>query len=106
MAPSSVAATINPLKRVIEFMFLSVPQLTFRNVALSAETLAHPMYLGIRGGKEIIKVIDKKLGLKLDIKKLEADIRDMESDMSRAVEFEKSGRKARTGPKKETSYIG
>jgi uncharacterized protein len=75
-------------------------------VALLAETLAHPMYLGIRGGKEIIKVIDTKLSLKINIKKLEQDIRDMESDMTSKGDLEKVSKKLKNVVGKETSYIG
>ncbi|KHO45375.1 MAG: hypothetical protein QS98_C0011G0070 [archaeon GW2011_AR3] len=75
-------------------------------IAMLAETLAHPMYLGIRGAKEIIKVLDRKLKLGVDVKKLERDIKDMESDIMKGGELEKASRKMKSFTKKETSYIG
>jgi proteasome assembly chaperone (PAC2) family protein len=57
-------------------------------VALLAETLAHPMYLGI------------------NIKRLEQDIKDMESEMGRTAEAGSAPKKLRQMVRKETSYIG
>ena len=74
-------------------------------IAILAETLAHTMYLGIRGGREIIKVLDKRLSIGINLAKLEEDIKDMESDMMKKGEMEKASRKMKA-PRKETSYIG
>src|SRR3989338_8796198 len=41
---------------------------------LLAETYGHPMYLGIKGAKEILKVLNKKLDLKVDVNKLDREI--------------------------------
>ncbi len=76
-------------------------------VALLAETIAHPMYLGIKGSKEIIKVLDTKLKLGINIKRLEKDIKDMESDSLIRGELEKVSKKLKNVlPSSETSYIG
>ncbi|MFH1682993.1 MAG: PAC2 family protein [Candidatus Woesearchaeota archaeon] len=45
-----------------------------KGVALLAETFGHPMYLGIKGAKELLKVLDKQLILGLNIKKLDQEI--------------------------------
>ncbi|MBT3407037.1 hypothetical protein HN419_07850 [Candidatus Woesearchaeota archaeon] len=50
-------------------------------ISLLAETFAHPMYLGMAGAREIIKVLSKKLGIKVDVKKLEKEITELESEM-------------------------
>ena len=50
-------------------------------VTLLAETIAHPMYLGIKGAREISKVLDKKLQLKLSIRKLDREINELEREM-------------------------
>src|SRR3989344_3395387 len=38
-----------------------------KNVCILAETYGHPMYLGIPGAREILKVLDKKYKLNLDL---------------------------------------
>lgn len=50
-------------------------------VTLLAETIAHPMYLGIKGAREISKVLDKKLQLNLAITKLDREINELEQEM-------------------------
>ncbi|MBS3095993.1 PAC2 family protein [Candidatus Woesearchaeota archaeon] len=55
-------------------------------IAFLAETYGHPMYLGIKGAKEILKVIDKNLDLHIDINKLDREIKDIESEIMKKTE--------------------
>jgi len=80
-------------------------------IALLAETIAHPMYLGIKGAKETVKVLDKKLDLKLNLKKLEADIKDIEKEMLKTTkelqDLQKNSAIKKVNSKYgEQSYIG
>jgi len=50
-------------------------------ITFLAETYGHPMYLGIKGAKEILKVLNKQLSLSLDINKLDKEIKDIESEI-------------------------
>lgn len=50
-------------------------------ISLLAETFGHPMYLGVAGAKEILKVLEKKFDLDINLKKLEKEISDMESEL-------------------------
>jgi len=75
-------------------------------IALLSETLAHPMYLGIRGSKEIITLLDKKLKLGINIKRLEQDIKDMEADMQNKGDLEKVSKKIKDTMGKDMNYIG
>jgi len=43
-----------------------------------AETLGHPLYLGVKGAREQLKVLNKKLNLKLNLDKLDKEIKDCE----------------------------
>ncbi|MBU0981001.1 MAG: PAC2 family protein [Nanoarchaeota archaeon] len=71
-------------------------------VALLAETFGHPMYLGLRGSKELLKVLDKRYGFKVNFKTLDNDIKEIESEMSDAL----PKRFKRLGMSKDVSYIG
>jgi len=78
-------------------------------VSLLAETLGHPMYLGIKGAKEILLVLNKQLDLKLNIKNLEKDIKEIEEGMlKKTEELQRISSKASRGKggRKEVSYIG
>ena len=55
-------------------------------VSLLAETYGHPMYLGIKGAKEILKILNKKLSLGIDINKLDREIKDIESEVIKKTE--------------------
>ena len=79
-------------------------------VSLLAETFAHPMYLGIRGAREVVSVLNDKLALGINIKELDAEIKEMESeaaDRTKAMDLPKALRgigKTRGG--EDVSYIG
>ena len=81
-------------------------------VCLLAETLGHPAYLGIKGAREIVKVLNKKLELKIKISKVDKEIEEIESEiLTRTQELSKLSKQAalkklRGRMQKETSYIG
>ncbi|MBI3026479.1 PAC2 family protein [Candidatus Woesearchaeota archaeon] len=55
-------------------------------ISFLAETYGHPMYLGIKGAKEILKVLDKNLKLNIDINKLDKEIKDIEEEIMKKTE--------------------
>ena len=58
-------------------------------ISLLAETYGHPMYLGVKGAKEILKMLNKQLELHLNLKELEREIKHIEEEMiKKAKEFE------------------
>ncbi|MBU90277.1 hypothetical protein CMO94_01945 [Candidatus Woesearchaeota archaeon] len=50
-------------------------------ISFLAETYGHPMYLGIKGAIEILKVLDKKLKLNINMGRLHKEIKEIESDL-------------------------
>jgi hypothetical protein len=81
-------------------------------VCLLAETLGHPAYLGIRGARETVRVLNKKFDLKINLNELDKEIDDIESEIhDKAAEFGKHTKKShlkkiQSRMQKETSYIG
>ena len=55
-------------------------------ISFLAETYGHPMYLGIKGAKEILKILNKNLGLDMDINKLDREIKDIEGEIIKKTE--------------------
>ncbi len=53
--------------------------------ALLAETLAHPMYIGLKGAKELLKVLNKKYSFQVSLKSLEKEIRSVEKALKKSV---------------------
>jgi uncharacterized protein len=81
-----------------------------KGVSLLAETFGHPMYLGIKGAKELLKVLEKKFSLGIDIHRMSKEIIEVEKELMKktkewATEMAstQAGAKAR---RKEASYIG
>ena len=50
-------------------------------ISFLAETYGHPMYLGIKGAMEILKVLDKKLKLGISMNRLTKEVKEIESDI-------------------------
>src|SRR3989338_5702424 len=50
-------------------------------ISLLSETYGHPIYLGIKGAMEILKVLDKKLKLNLSMERLNKEIKEVESEI-------------------------
>jgi len=76
-------------------------------VSLLAETFAHPDYLGVKGAKELLKVIQKRLNLKLNLKELDEEIADLETNLkSRRIKHILKTKEQPTSLDEETDYIG
>jgi len=73
-------------------------------ISLLSETFGHPMFLGLKGAREILKVLDKKLTLGVNLNNLEKEISTMESRMKVTDELGKVGKKKKD--KGDVSYIG
>ncbi len=73
-------------------------------VCLLAETFAHPLYLGVKGSQEVLKVLEKKLQLKMNLKALNEEIQQVEKEiMKRTDQLTQMMKKNKVT---ETSYIG
>jgi len=55
-------------------------------ISFLAETYGHPMYLGIKGAKEILRVLNKKLALDIDVDKLDREIKNIEGEIMKKTE--------------------
>lgn len=72
-------------------------------VSLLAETLAHPYYIGMKGSKEILNVLNKKFAFPVDAAKLDKEIKEFERQLLQTVEQMEEGQKQ--APSRQ-SYIG
>jgi len=70
-------------------------------VSLLAETLGHPLYLGISGAREILKVLRKKIDVKVDIELLNREIAEIEQELGKRTQaLQKKTKKG------DVNYIG
>jgi len=75
-------------------------------IALLAETYGHPMYLGVKGAREVLKVLNDKLKLGVNVNKLEKEIDYIEKQIVKKTKelSNVSGKGLKKG--NEFSYIG
>ena len=78
--------------------------------ALLVEVFGHPMYLGVRGAKELLRVLNARVGLKLNFKQIEKEIQALESELTERTQDFNVRQTAIKGlrPKggEELNYIG
>ncbi len=77
-------------------------------VSILSETYNHPFYLGIKGSRAILDALNKKLDLNINMKKLDAEISKIESEMKKAERMATISQKMRAqrGSSEGTEYIG
>ncbi len=105
-ASSELFGIVGPIIGVSGVMIGMAERKKIPSACLLAETLGHPAYIGIRGAKELLKLLNKKLKLTIDLKTLDKEIEDIEIEiMAKTQELSKINGKRFEG-EKETSYIG
>lgn len=77
-------------------------------IALLGETYGHPNYLGIKGAREILEILNKKLNLKLKLKELDEEIKQIEKEIKTKTKPLESLKKIKTmdGHGEGADYIG
>lgn len=74
-------------------------------IAMLAETFGHPTYLGIKGARAILKILNDKLDLKLDLKQLNEEIVEIEKEIKNKTK-QLSLLQKKKSPKTDLNYIG
>ncbi len=78
-------------------------------VALLAETFGHPMYLGVKGAQEILKVLETKLKPGINLKRMDKEIARLEQELRKRTKEWTSEFAAQAGARAkqlEAGYIG
>src|SRR3989338_10844393 len=109
---SKLYGVVGPIMGVSGLLVGIAGKHDLKAASLLAETYGHPLYLGIKGAKEILKVLNSKLKLGINLDKLDQEIKNVEaeiikkteqlSEVSKAIAIKKLGKKLGS----ETDYIG
>ena len=75
-------------------------------VALLAETFAHPMYLGVKGAQEILRVLNIRFRLGIDLNRLTKEIEKLEKETIKRTKDLQTIKETMKRVSSETSYIG
>lgn len=86
MVSNNLYGIVGPIVGVSGLLLGLASRRNMEAISFLAETYGHPMYLGIKGAKEILKVLDKNLDLHIDINKLDREIKDIESEIIKKTE--------------------
>jgi proteasome assembly chaperone (PAC2) family protein len=105
-----IFGVVGPIAGVSGILLGLAEKRDVKGVALLAETFGHPMYLGIKGAKELLRVIEKKFSFGIDLKKMSKEIVEVEKElMKKTKEWAEEVATNRAGAKakdKGVSYIG
>lgn len=80
-ANSKIYGVVGPIIGVSGVLVGLAERCKMPAAALLAETLGHPLYLGVKGAKELLLCLNSKLKLKLKINDLDAEIQSLEEEM-------------------------
>jgi len=104
---SKLYGVVGPIVGVSGLLLGLASKRKIDGVALLAETYGHPMYLGVKGAKEILGVLNDKLKLGIDVNKLEKEIAYIEKQVTKRTKelsnVPKGGLKKGGG---QVNYIG
>lgn len=82
---SNLFGVVGPIVGVTGLLIGLAKDSNIDGVCLLAETYGHPLYLGTKGSKEVLRILNKKLSLKLDIKSINKEIEDVEEELTKKM---------------------
>jgi len=105
---SGLYGIVGPIMGVSGVLLGLAKRRNIEAVSLLAETYASPMYLGIRGAREIVKVLNSKLAMGINMKSLDKEVSEIESEIGKSRDALTSAALKKLQQKlgKDTSYIG
>ena len=78
-------------------------------LTLLAETYGHPLYIGIHGAREIVKILNKYYDFNLDMKAMDKEIADIEKEIKKAGDMsqvKKDVLRSKADKIDDVNYIG
>lgn len=104
-AKKDVYGVVGPIMGVSGLLVGLASKRKISATALLAETLGHPMYLGIKEAKCSLEILRKVYGLKFDLKALDEEIKEMDKENNEDHESKISSIQ-KIKKLKEINYIG
>jgi uncharacterized protein len=108
---TKIFGVVGPIMGVSGILVGLATRYNISAAALLAETFGHQMYLGVKGAKELLRVLDKRYNLNLDIKRLGKEILEIENEVMKKTkewfgDAAKSGQAGAKPSQAGQSYIG
>ncbi|MFC1648089.1 PAC2 family protein [Nanoarchaeota archaeon] len=102
-AKTDIYGKVGPIIGITGLLLGLGKERKIKAAALLAETLAHPMYLGLRGAKELMEVLNKRYDFGVSTDDLEKEIKENEEKMKNALS---NTQQLQGQEHPEMSYIG
>ncbi len=104
-ASDNIHGIVGPIVGAAGLLLGLASEYDMMSVSFLAETLAHPFYIGVKSSEKVLRVLDTKLKLKLNMRSLQKEIKQIEEDfIKRAEQLQELQKSRKKGP--EVSYIG
>ena len=100
----NIFGTVGPIIGVTGLLIGLSKEYEMHAICLLAQTFGHPNYLGIKGARELLKVLDDKFKFNIDFKSLNDEIKDIEKEIKNKTQ--EMTRPTKLKPEQEVSYIG
>ncbi len=104
---SKLYGVVGPIVGVSGLLLGLAKRKNIDGVALLAETYANPLYLGIKGAREIVFILNRKLYLNINMKDLDREIAELEeADSQQKPAKNNPLQKIQSKLGKDITYIG
>jgi len=107
----SIYGTVGPIIGVTGLLLGMARRKKLPGVTLLAETFGHPLYLGLRGAREIMSLLNNKYKLKVDFKDIDKELKFMDDQLKGVEEpknkkFRQAYKNLPASEQEATNYIG
>jgi len=108
----SIYGTVGPIIGVTGVLLGMARRHHVAGVTLLAETFGHPLYLGLRGAREILRLLDAKYKLKIDFKDIDKELKFMDDQLKgtdeppKSKKFRQAYKNLKSSEQQATNYIG
>jgi len=110
LVSNNLYGVVGPIVGVSGLLLGLASKRNINAVSLLAETYGHPMYLGIKGAKELLRVLESKFNYGIDLKKMSKEIIQVENELLKKTKEwlseHVSSQAGATAKKQDTNYIG
>lgn len=105
-AKNNVYGLVGPIIGISGLLVGMSPKRKIKATAILAETYGHPMYLGLKGAREIIKILNKVYEFEIKLRTLNKEIKLIDEEEQEYAETEMSNSLQKIKKLKEINYIG
>jgi len=103
-ALSRIYGVVGPIMGVSGIMLGLAKLKKIPSACLLAQTFGHPAYIGVKGSREVLRIINSRFKFDLEIEKLTEEIEELEADLQ--IRAKNLAAELPATKKKEVSYFG